>query len=86
MKGMIENINFEEKLDKVNDTLRKIVGALNSGSGSVDIAPVMIKLATLETDVNYLKAGMKEIKTALWGLAASVLGLVAKMVIEGALR
>ena len=82
----MEKTNFEEKLDNMNDTLRKIVGALNAGGGSPDIAPVMVKLAILEADVKHLQGSMKDIKTALWGLAASVLGLVANMVMEGALR
>ncbi len=81
---MVENI--EEKFEKINDSLRKIVGALNSGSGSSDITRVVERLSTLEADMKHLQGSMKDIKTALWGLAASVLGLVAKMVMEGALR
>ncbi len=78
--------SLDEKLDQIDGTLRRIVGALNSGSGSSDITRVVERLSTLEADMKHLQGSMKDIKTALWGLAASVLGLVAKMVLEGALK
>ena len=81
------NINSEDaKLDLINETLKKLVGSINASSSGADLSGVMVKLATLETDVKYIQGAMKDLKTALWGLAAGVLGLVAKMVIESALR
>lgn len=79
-------MNSEEaKLDLINETLKKLVGAANA-TGGADMSGVMIKLATLETDVKYIQASMKDLKMALWGLAAGVLALVAKIVIEGAFK
>lgn len=71
---------------KVVKELKKIVGALNARGLGDDNNPVMIKLATLEADVKHLQAGFRELKTMLWAVVAGVLGLILKMVIEGAVR
>lgn len=78
--------NEDAKLDLINETLKKLVGSINASSGSADLSSVMVKLATLETDVKYIQGSMKDLKMALWGLAAGVLGMVAKMVLEGAFK
>lgn len=67
--------------------MKKIVGALNARGFGDDINnPVLIKLATLETDVKHMQASFKEMKTMLWGVVAGVLAIVIKMVLEGAVR
>lgn len=67
--------------------LKKIVGALNARGLGDDINnPVLIKLATLETDVKHMQASFREMKTMLWGVVAGVLAIVIKMVMEGAIR
>lgn len=72
---------------KVVKELKKIVGALNARGLGDDINnPVLIKLATLETDVKHMQASFKEMKTMLWGVVAGVLAIVIKMVLEGAVR
>ncbi len=78
--------NEDAKLDLINETLKKLVGSINASGGSADLSSVMVKLATLETDVKYIQGSMKDLKMALWGLAAGILALVAKMVIEGAFK
>lgn len=73
--------------NKVVKELKKIVGALNARGLGDDINnPVLIKLATLETDVKHMQASFKEMKTMLWGVVAGVLAIVIKMVLEGAVR
>lgn len=66
--------------------LKKIVGALNARGLGDDNNPVMVKLAMLETEVKHLQASMRETRNALWGVAAGVLAVVIKMVLEGAVR
>lgn len=73
--------------NRVVKELKKIVGALNARGLGDDINnPVLIKLATLETDVKHMQASFKEMKTMLWGVVAGVLAIVIKMVLEGAVR
>lgn len=79
----MEDMGTEEKLDRINDSLRKLVGAINAASTGKEEGPLMVKLAIVEADVKHLQVAMKDIKTALWGLAGGVLGLVIKMVMEG---
>ena len=80
-------INDEDaKLDLINETLKKLVDSMNAGNGAPDLSSVMVRLATIETDIKYIQCSMKDLKMALWGLAAGILALVAKMVIEGAFK
>lgn len=73
--------------NRVVKELKKIVGALNARGLGDDINnPVLIKLATLETDVKHMQASFKEMKTMLWGVVAGILAIVVKMVLEGAVR
>jgi hypothetical protein len=70
------------EIDRVVETLRSIVGALNScGLGSNSTLPVAI--ARLEERMGHLERTMTNMQKILIGLAASVLSLVIKMLVEG---
>jgi len=71
-------------MDKLVETLRGIMGALNS-RGVGDDNPVLVEIATLKIEVRHLRASLAELKRMLWGLAAGVFGLIIKMIIEGSL-
>jgi len=76
--------NGKESFAGVIEELRALRGALNAKSFA-DENPVLVEIATLKTQMQHMQAGMKELKTSLWGIAAGVLGLVIKMVIEAGL-
>ncbi len=73
--------NETASYDRLVEELRALRGVLNAKSFG-DESPVLVDIATLKTQMQHVQTSMKELKTALWGIAAGVLGLVIKMVIE----
>jgi hypothetical protein len=73
------------EIDRLIDTLRAIVGALNAhGLGGGDSIPVAI--ARIETRLGHLEERMSSMQKILVGLAVSVVSMVVKMLIEGVFR
>ena len=64
--------------------LRALRGALNA-KGFGEDHPVLVEIATLKVQVQHLQSAVKELKNALWGVAAGILTLIIKMVVEGSL-
>ena len=79
-----ESFNEEMGLSGVINELRKLRGLLNV-KGSEDESLVLVEITTLKVQVQHLQSSIKELRTALWGIAASILALVIKMVVEGSL-
>lgn len=75
-----ENSNFGGVIDE----LRALRGALNA-KGFGEENPILVEIATLKIQVQHLQGSIKELKTSLWGIAAGVLALIIKMVVEGSL-
>ena len=78
-------MNLDERnvsLEGLIGELRALRGVLNA-KGFGDESPVLVEIATLKTQVQHLQASIKELRTALWGLAAGVLCMVIKIVVEG---
>lgn len=75
-----ENSNFSGVIDE----LRALRGALNA-KGFGEENPVLVEIATLKIQVQHLQSSVKELKNALWGVAAGILTLIIKMVVEGSL-
>jgi hypothetical protein len=70
------------EMDRLIDTLRGIIGALNAyGLGADNSLPVA--LARLEVRLDHLEKTMSNNQRLLMGLVVSVVTLVLKMVIEG---
>lgn len=78
--------SMQEVIETLNDNMRKLVGAVNARCESGVDGKLLERLATIEANLGHLQGSLRDIKTALWGLAASVIGLIIKMVIEGSLR
>lgn len=83
-----------DKLDERNigiegliGEMRALRGALNARAFSDEssLHPVLVEIATLKTQVQHLQTSIRELRTALWGLAAGVLAMVIKIVVEGGL-
>ncbi|MDR2522555.1 MAG: hypothetical protein LBC93_02480 [Synergistaceae bacterium] len=73
------------EIDRLIDTLRAIVGALNAhGLGGSDSIPVAI--ARIETRLGHLEEKISSMQKILVGLAVSVVSMVVKMLIEGVFR
>jgi hypothetical protein len=69
-------------MERLIDTLRAIVGALNAnGLGTGDSIPVA--LARMQERMEHLEKTMGNMQKILIGMAISVLTLVVKMLIEG---
>lgn len=71
-------------MDKLIETLRGIVEALNSRAFG-DENPVLVEIATLKIEVRHLQSTIREMRMTLWGIAASLIGIILKMVLEGSL-
>lgn len=78
-------------LDKENsnaggiiEELRALRGALNA-KGFGEDNPVLVEIATLKVQVQHLQSSIKDLRTSLWGIAAGILALIIKMVVEGSL-
>lgn len=79
-------MNLDEKnisLEGLIGELRALRGALNARGFTPDESPILVEIATLKTQVQHLQTSIKELRTALWGLAAGVLCMVIKIVVEG---
>ncbi len=75
--------NDATEMERLIEAVRGMVGALNAGHAD---ASVPVALARLETRVGHVEKALSNIQRVLVGLAVSVLGLLAKMLVEGALR
>lgn len=78
-------VRDSSEMDRVVETLRGIIGALNanglSGSNSIPVA-----LAKVETRLDHLEKTLSNTQKILIALAISVLTLIIGIVIEGVFR
>ena len=72
------------EMDRLIDTLRAIVGALNAQGFNNDNS-IPVAIARIETRLNHLEKTLGNTQKILIGLAVSVLTLIIKMLIEGVL-
>ncbi|MDR1874375.1 MAG: hypothetical protein LBQ90_05080 [Synergistaceae bacterium] len=74
--------NDASEMDRLIDTLRGIIGALNAnGLGTGESIPVA--LARVETRLDHLEKATANTHKLLMGLVISVVSLVIKMIVEG---
>jgi hypothetical protein len=80
----VESENEKTGFALMAEELRALRGSLNARGFGED-NPVLVEITTLKVQMHHLQSSVKELRAALWGIAAGVLALVIKMVVEGSL-
>jgi hypothetical protein len=69
------------EMDRLIETMRGIVGALNAGHG--DGISVVERLTRLETSMGHLERTLSNVQKTLLGLAVSVITILVNMLMTG---